>query len=70
MLDNDGGSFIELFHQLQRSIGVKEVVIGHRLPVQGGRARYARLSGAKLSVECTLLVRVFPIPEHLTPFVL
>ena len=68
MFDNSHGNLVILFRQLKRRIRIQEIVIRHRLAVQNLPVRYGWFGGMQLSVERPLLMRVFPIAEHLCPF--
>ncbi len=62
--DHRGGLPVFL-HQLQRGVGVQEVVVGHLLAVQLPGARHPRLARAEVPIERALLMRVLAVAQIL-----
>ena len=66
VLDDDGRGLPVFLRQLQRGVGVQEIVVGHLLAVQLLGARHPRLAArAEVPIERPLLVRVLAVAQIL-----
>ena len=70
MLDDHHGRLVELFHQLQRRIGIEVVVVRHGFSVQGGRTRHGGLARPRFTIERALLVRILAVSQEVGPFIM